>query len=293
MNYRIQKRIILVTFLTPPLLFLTVFTLYPAVLLVVQSFTNWNGYSPNMEFIGFANYKRVFTDGELFAALSHNAAYVLGGIVQNIIALFFAVVLNSQLKGRNAFRVLLFLPYIINGVATAYMFTFVFDTNNGAVNLILSNLGIIEQPISWLGNKSLVNFTLVSIAVWKYMGFNMVIYLGALQSIPGDLYEAARIDGANAFQQFRYITLPSILFVVELMLFLTISGGLEAFDLPFVLTNGGPNGASETFLTQTVATAFRFNNFGLASAKAVVLLLIVALIVPLQRLIVYRGDRKA
>lgn len=292
MVYRRQKIIILVTFLTVPLLLLCTLSLYPAGMLLYQSFTSWNGYAPVKEWVGLANYRQIFTDGELFEALSHNAVYVLGGLVQNALALYFAVVLNTKLKGSNAFRVLLFLPYIINAVATAYMFTYVFDTNNGALNLILLNVGIISEPISWLGNKAIVNFTLVSIAVWKYMGFNMVIYLGALQSIPSDLYEAAKIDGAGPIQQFRYITLPSIMLIVELSLFLTIAGALEAFDLPFILTNGGPNGASATFLTNTVETAFKYSNFGLASAMAVVLLLMIAIIVPLQRLIVYRGDRK-
>lgn len=143
---------------------------------------------------------------------------------------------------------------------------------------------------SWLGNKDFVNYTLASVGLWRFMGFNMVIYLGALQSIPSDLYEAASIDGANAWQKFSRITLPNIYKIIELNLFLTVTGALEVFDLPFVLTKGGPAGASETFVMKIIETAFQFNNYGLASAMSVVLLLFVVIVLSIQRYILSRGD---
>ncbi|GLX70312.1 ABC transporter permease [Paenibacillus glycanilyticus] len=290
MSYKVQRYVILISFLTLPLLLLAVFSFYPALYLAWLSFTSWDGYSPNKAWVGFNNYKDIFTNADIFKVLSHNFVYFIGGIVQNIVALFFAVLLNSRLRGRNTFRVLLFLPYIMNSVAIAYMFTYVYDAQNGSLNALLTSVGLESWIRSWMGDAGIVNYSLAFISAWKFMGFNMVIYLGALQSIPGDLYEAAKIDGAGPFKSFLYITWPSIIKIVELSMLLTVSGALEVFDLPFVMTKGGPAGASQTFVTQTVETAFNFSNYGLASAMGMVLLIIVVLVIFVQRKLILRGE---
>ncbi|MHA7966094.1 carbohydrate ABC transporter permease [Paenibacillus sp. CAU 1782] len=289
MSLRSQKRLLLFSFVTVPLLLLITFAYYPAMELIRLSFTNWNGISANKAFIGWANYKEVFSNPDIFGVFRNNVAYFVVGIVQNIVAIYFAVVLNSKLKGRKFFRLLLFLPYILNGVAVAYLFGYVFDTTSGSLNYLLGQLGFDKlAETSWLGNTSIVNYSLASIGFWRFMGFNMVIYLAALQSIPNDLYEAASIDGANGWQKFFYITLPNIYKIIELNLFLTVTGALEVFDLPFVLTKGGPGGASETFVMKIIETAFQFNNYGLASAMSVVLLLFVIIVLSIQRYLLNR-----
>lgn len=286
-----QRIFVLTTFMAIPLLLLCMFTYYPAVRLIYLSFTDWDGISKVKNFLGFDNYKEVFTNPDLFGVFVHQIPYVLGGILQNIIAIVFAVILNSKIKGRNLFRVLLFVPYIMNGVAVAFMFQYVFDTNNGSLNLLLDFIGLSSLSQSWLGDTSLVNYSLAAISLWRYMGYTMIIYLGALQSIPGDIYEAATIDGANRFQSFFHLTLPSITNVIQLNMFLTLSGALAVFDLPFVLTKGGPIGASETFLLKTTETAFTFNNFGLASAMSIILLLFTIIILFVQNMVLSRkGD---
>jgi multiple sugar transport system permease protein len=292
MSLRSQKRLLLFSFVTVPLLLLITFAYYPAMELIRLSFTNWNGISADKAFIGWANYKEVFSNPDIFGVFRNNVAYFVVGIVQNIVAIYFAVVLNSKLKGRKFFRLLLFLPYILNGVAVAYLFGYVFDTTSGSLNYLLGQLGFDKlAETSWLGNTSIVNYSLASIGFWRFMGFNMVIYLAALQSIPNDLYEAASIDGANGWQKFFYITLPNIYKIIELNLFLTVTGALEVFDLPFVLTKGGPGGASETFVMKIIETAFQFNNYGLASAMSVVLLLFVIIVLSIQRYLLNRkGD---
>jgi multiple sugar transport system permease protein len=292
MSLRSQKRLLLFSFITVPLLLLITFAYYPAMELIRLSFTNWNGISADKAFIGWANYKEVFSNPDIFGVFRNNIAYFVVGIVQNIVAIYFAVVLNSKLKGRKFFRLLLFLPYILNGVAVAYLFGYVFDTTSGSLNYLLGQLGFDKlAETSWLGNTSIVNYSLASIGFWRFMGFNMVIYLAALQSIPNDLYEAASIDGANGWQKFFYITLPNIYKIIELNLFLTVTGALEVFDLPFVLTKGGPGGASETFVMKIIETAFQFNNYGLASAMSVVLLLFVIIVLSIQRYLLNRkGD---
>ncbi|MEK0312612.1 carbohydrate ABC transporter permease [Cohnella sp. 56] len=294
LSYQAQKRIILLCFMSIPLALLALFTFYPAVKLVWMSFTDWDGLEANPTWIGFANFVEVFTNRDLFGVFLNQIPYAVVGIVQNAIAIVFAVILNSKLRGRNGFRVLMFLPFIMNAVAVAFMFQYVFDTTNGSLNILLGAIGLDSlSKTSWLGNTSLVNFSLASISMWRFLGYNMVIYLGALQSIPADMYEAAEIDGAGRWQKLIRLTLPNMTKIIQLNMFLTLSGALAVFDLPFVLTKGGPAGSSETFLFKTINTAFQFNNFGLASAMSVVLLLIVVVVLGLQNLVIGRGGRDA
>ncbi|PZD94627.1 sugar ABC transporter permease [Paenibacillus sambharensis] len=290
LSFGVQRKIVIIGFIMIPLVLLLTFAYYPALELIRLSFTNWDGLSPDMQWVGFENYREVFRNPEIFGVFWHNLAYFVIGIIQNILAIYFAVILNSRLKGKHFFRLLLFLPYILNGVAVAYLFGYVFDTTQGSLNLFLGSLGL-PSDTSWLGSESFVNYTLASIGLWRYMGFNMVIYLAALQSIPADIYEAASIDGASGWQKFRFITLPNIYRIIELNLFLTVTGALEVFDIPFVLTNGGPAGASETFVMKIIETAFQFNNYGLASAMSVVLLVIVVAVLSIQRYFLNRGDQ--
>lgn len=290
-SYPLQRKLILISFLLIPLALLAIFTYYPAMRLVYLSFTSWDGISPVKEWLGLGNYIEIFTNPDLFGVFLHQIPYVLIGIIQNIVAIVFAVILNSKLRGRNFFRVMLFLPFIMNAVAVAFMFQYVFDTTNGSLNGLLGLVGLESWQQSWLGNASLVNYALASIGFWRFMGYNMVIYLGALQSIPGDMYEAARIDGASRFQMLWSLTIPNLTPIISLNMFLTLSGALAVFDLPFVLTKGGPAGASETFLFKTIETAFQFNNYGLASAMSIVLLLFTAIILVIQNLVINRkGD---
>ncbi|MBM7565946.1 carbohydrate ABC transporter permease [Paenibacillus sacheonensis] len=287
LSFKKQRLLIILGFTIVPLLLLLTFSYYPTLELIHLSFTNWDGLSPDKSWIGWDNYKEVFSNSELFGVFTHNFAYFAVGIVQNIAAIYFAIVLNGKLRGKLFFRLLLFLPYILNGVAVSYLFGYVFDTTQGSLNLLLHAIGL-NGDTSWLGNETFVNYTLASIGFWKFMGFNMVIYLAALQSIPADLYEAASIDGATGWKQFLYITLPNIYKIIELNFFLTVTGALEVFDLPFVLTNGGPAGSSETYVMKILETAFQFNNYGLASAMSVVLLLFVVVVLSIQRLIFSR-----
>jgi raffinose/stachyose/melibiose transport system permease protein len=289
-SYNKQKTIIIISFLMIPMILLGTFTYYPALKLIYYSFTNWDGYSPEKPWVGLSNYREVFSNPDIFKVFTHNFAYFAMGIVQNIVAIYFAVVLNSKLRGRNLFRILLFLPYIMNGVAVAFMFGYVFDTTNGSLNLLLNSLGLTGLgQTSWLGTEGLVNYSLASTGLWRFMGYNMVIYIASLQAIPQDIYEAAKIDGANSLQTLWRITLPNMKHVIQLNLFLTVTGALEVFDLPFVLTKGGPAGASQTYVQRVVDTAFAFNNYGLASAMSVILIMIVVIVLVTQQLVLNKG----
>src|SRR5690606_19373895 len=192
-------------------------------------------YSPDKVWIGLGNYQHLFSNGEMFKVFSHNLIYLLWGFIQVALGLFFALLLNTKLRGRNIYRVILFMPYIMNGVAVAYMFGYVFNSEYGSLNALLTAVGLESWATSWFGRSELVNHVLASINVWKYFGFNMVLFLAAVQSIPTDIIEAARIDGAGRARIVRHLILPSIVTVIELNLFLTVTGALEVFELPFVL----------------------------------------------------------
>lgn len=290
LSYKTQKNIIIFSFLLIPVGLLLLFTYYPALKLVWFSFTDWDGYSPEKPWVGLANYREVFSNPDIFGVFTHNFAYFVMGIVQNIVAIYFAVLLNGRPRGRNVFRLLLFLPYIMNGVAVAFMFGYVFDTTQGSLNLLLQAVGLTQLgETSWLGTPGLVNYSLASTGLWRFMGYNMVIYIASLQAIPRDIYEAAKIDGANAWQTFWRITLPNMKPVIQLNLFLTVTGALEVFDLPFVLTKGGPAGASQTYVQRVVETAFAYNHYGLASAMSIILLFFVIVVVGLQQFVLSRG----
>jgi ABC-type sugar transport systems, permease components len=186
----------------------------------------------------------------------------------------------------------IFFPYLINGVAIAFIFNFFFAPG-GTLDSVLKVIGYHNQYTSngtvlahhlWLGDPHLVNISLASVSVWRYLGLNFVLFLGAIQSIPSDLYEAAELDGANRWHQFRYIIAPSIKPLISLSVILAVSGSLAVFEIPYIMLLGA-NG-SATFVIQTVNTAFTFHEVGQASALAVVLLLIVLAVTWVQRRVI-------
>jgi len=278
------------------LVLLMVFTYYPAGVLIYNSFTKWKGVGPK-QWIGWANYRQFFRDPSFLGVFSHHLSYLIVGFLQIGLAMFFAVLLNSpKLKGRNFFKTVMFMPYIINSIAIAFVLKFVFDNQYGAINQLLRQLGLKSWTVNWLGDPAIVNYTLAFMSLWKYLGLGMVIILAGLQSVNSEIYEAASLDGAGPFQTFRYVTLPCIKNVLQLMLFMNLSGALNAFEFSFAMfpSNEGatsPLKMADTFMTKTINTAFFYNNFGLASAMGVMLMIITAILVLVQnRLFAGKGD---
>lgn len=275
----LQKKIFIICFLVIPVTLLIAFVAYPAVYLFVNSLFDWNGISDIKKFIGTANYKEVFFNSpDLWLSLKNNAIYFFIHLIFIPLELIVAVILNSKIKGSKFFKSVAFMPYIINGVAVAYAFSFFYSPVNGALNEILKALGLGGLVQNWLSNIHIVNFSLVFISLWRYSGFHIILFIAALQSIPADIIEASIVDGANAVQRFMNIIVPSIKTVVELILFLNLRGALQVFDIPFVVTQGGPGHASSTFTLYTIETAFKFNNFGLASSMGVTLLFMIIIL---------------
>jgi multiple sugar transport system permease protein len=266
-------------FLAVPLAFLVVLTYIPVANMFWYSVTDWDGLDPDKTFVGLENYVEIFTRPEIFQVFFVSLFYLAGAVAQLGLALFFATLLSFQTRFRNFFKGVIFFPYLINGVAIGLMFLYFFRPD-GTLDAVLGAFGVQDTP-QWLGDPSVVNVSLAATSVWRYMGLNFVLFLGAIQSVPEEQYEAADIDGATSFDKFRYIIVPSIRRILGLSFILAIAGALSAFEMPYIMT-GGANG-SETFVIQTVDTAFRYSKVGLASAMAVVLLTIVLIITAVQR----------
>ncbi|MFG2044154.1 carbohydrate ABC transporter permease [Dactylosporangium sp. NPDC048998] len=267
-------------FLVAPLAFLVVFTYIPVANMFWYSVTSWDGLSPSKEFVGLDNYVEIFTRPELFGVLKVSLYYIGGSVVQIALALYFATVLSFDTRFRNLFKGVIFFPYLINGVAIGMIFLFFFQPG-GTLDAALGSVGLGGLKQQWLGDPDVVNYSLAGTSVWRYLGLNFVLFLGAIQSIPAHLYEAAELDGAGRWAQFRYIILPGIRPVVGLSFILAVSGSLSVFEIPFIMTRGANE--SETFVIQTVDMAFKYYKLGLASAMAVILLCIILLVTWIQR----------
>ncbi|GAA0966046.1 carbohydrate ABC transporter permease [Frigoribacterium faeni] len=281
---RVGRRGLRVTpwlFLVVPLAFLIVLTYVPVANLLWYSVTDWDGLSPVKEFVGLENFVEIVTRPEIFQVFFVSLFYLAGAIAQLVLALYFATLLSFRTRFSNLFKGIIFFPYLINGVAIGLVFLYFFRPG-GTLDALAALVGVQDTP-QWLGDPDVVNTSLAATSVWRYMGLNFVLFLGAIQSVPSEQYEAADLDGATSWHKFIYIIVPSIRRILGLSFILAIAGALSAFEMPYIMT-GGANG-SETFVIQTVDTAFRFSKVGLASAMAVVLLVIVLAITAVQRLL--------
>ncbi|MEX1029749.1 MAG: sugar ABC transporter permease [Paenibacillaceae bacterium] len=278
LSYKTQRLVIIVGFSLIPILLLLTFAYLPLYNLIRDSFYNWNGVRTR-KFIGFDNYAAIISDPKYFSVFKISLYYFLSSFIQLGLALYFATVLTFRVRGKNFFKGFLFFPSLLNGVAIGFIFLYFFKPD-GTLDAILKLFGLGDYVQLWIGNQNIVNWSLAGSSIWRYMGTNFVIFLGAIQSVSSDIYEAAEIDGANKWHMFRHIIMPSIRRIVELNVILSVSGSIQVFDIPFIMTKGS-NGTT-TFVIQTVDTAFKFSKFGLASALGVVLLIIVVIVTLVQ-----------
>ena len=270
-------------FLLAPVGLLLLLTYVPVVNMFWYSFTDWDGLDKTKEVVGLENYVDVFTDPENLRVFYVSLYYVVGSLVQMVLALYFATLLSFKVRFRNLWKGILFFPYLINGVAIGLIFLN-FLKPGGGLDTVLMNAGLESLVQQWTGDPDVANYALATVSVWRYTGLTFVMFLGAIQSINADIYEAAAIDGATRWHEFWHIILPSIRPIVGLAFILGISGSLSVFEIPYVMT-GGANG-TETFVIRTIWMAFQRNTVGLASAMAVILLIFVLLVTWLQRRLV-------
>ncbi len=276
-----QKVLVMLAFLIIPMILLMVFTYIPFAEMVKFSFYNMK-YVGARKFVGWKNYIKVFSRKDCFGALKLSLYYMGGSVVQLSLALYLATILSFKVKGGDLFKGFMFFPFLINGIAIGFIFKF-FYTRGFVFDTVLQWCGFqLDNLPYWLKDRSINNISLVGTSVWRYFGQNMVLFIGAIMSVDNELYEAAMLDGANKFQQFKYIIMPSIKTIFVLNVILSISGSLSAFEPPYVITDGA-NGTGTYFVVMH-EIAHTQQKVGLASAMAVVLLLIIFAVTILQKL---------
>jgi raffinose/stachyose/melibiose transport system permease protein len=262
-------------FLAPALLVFTIFLIYPIAQSAYYGFFNWKGFGPATEFVGADNYRRILTDKNFLRAVQNGLLIVgLSVSVQLPLALGLALMVGRNLPGRIFFRTIFFLPYVFSEVITALVWQALAypDPHYGLINALITRLGLDAVP--FLGDPKSVMLTIFAALTWKYFGFHMLLYMAGLQNIPVELEEAARIDGASGFQILWRIILPLLRGTIRTTVFLSVLGSLQVFAIVWIMSQGGPAGASETMATYMYRFGFVRFYLGYGSAVAVVMFII-------------------
>jgi len=287
---RRRQRIEIALFAGPAFLVYVTFVLLPVALAAVYSFFRWNGLEALTDFIGLENYRRALSDPVFIGAIGHNLFVVgMSLIVQGPIAIGVALLLNRKLRGRTFFRVIIFIPYVLSEVIAALSWKLLLQPA-GPFDSFLHAVGLGGLKQLWLADGNVVLWVLFAVLTWKYVGFAIILFLAGLQGVPADLEEAGRIDGASWWQIQRHITIPLLAPTIRIWAFLSIIGSLQLFDMVWVLTGGGPAGATTTMATYMVQFGFQRNQLGFGSAVAVILFIISLTFALLYQRFVLRRD---
>lgn len=263
-----------------PIVGFLVFTAYPLVFSVYASFTKWNGLSEPV-FNGIANFVEMANDRYFWQAMGNTIFYMIGIPIGLVLSLLLALALNRRMRGTTFFRTVYYVPVISSLAAVAILWQWAYNGDFGLVNQVLALFGI-DGP-NWLQNPDTVKPAIIIMAVWKGLGYSMLLYLAALQSVPRHLYEAAALDGAGAFQQFRHITVPMLNPVTFFLVVTSIIGGAQIFiEINIMTPTGGPEFSSASIVWYIWQKAFNYLQMGYATAMSVVLGLLVFVVTAIQ-----------
>ncbi len=261
------------SFISFPLLIFSVFTLFPIGFAFIISFYDWNLLIPDKPFVGLANYFELFQDRVFLIAIKNTIVYTIGVVpIQTLLALFLAFVMNQKIRGRTFFRLAFYIPAITSSVVTSIIFVWIYS-GPGLLNYLLSIIGI--EGEDWLFNTKTALFAIMILNIWTTSGYFMISFLAGLQSIPASLYEAAKIDGANQWQQFWKITVPMVRPVTYFVVVLGLIGCFQVFDQIYVMSAGGPVNSTTTMSYFTYNNSFKYFRLGYGAASAIVLAIII------------------
>jgi sn-glycerol 3-phosphate transport system permease protein len=282
-----REYLLFLLFIAPNAVLLAVFAYWPIIFNGYLSLTSWDMLSPTIPFVGLANYGDMFSDPDFWAVIGRtllfSGAVVVGCL---ILGMAVALLLNDKLFGRNIVRTASFAPHILSGVAMGTVWLFIFDPQIGLMKVVLEKVGIAGP--AWMTDSKWALWGLVIVYLWKNIGFVAIVYLAGLQGLPADYYEAAKIDGANAWTLFRRITLPLLSPVTFFVAVVTIVGTFQAFDVIAIMTDGGPGGATTTISWYIYNQAFRALDAGHAGAGAIVMFVILIAITAAQTTLMER-----
>ncbi|HLG78187.1 MAG TPA: sugar ABC transporter permease [Ktedonobacteraceae bacterium] len=263
-------------FLLPALFFFTCFVIYPLLSGVYYSMTNWNGIDLTPQFVGLQNFLSLWHDAEFLSSMRVTLTFAFFvTLIQNSLALLLALALNRFMRFSAAFRVLFLIPTLISILAMGYIWSYIYSPLFGFVDAFLIHVGLSQWAQDWLGDPHFALGTIIFSGSWQWCGFNMIIYMAALQLVPTEFYEAASMDGANRWRKFRDITFPLIAPSFTINLVLILIGGLRVFDIIVAMTGGGPAGMTRSVFLEIYRQAFLFSRFGYSSAMVLVVSLII------------------
>ena len=283
MNYRIQQLTKNYIFVAPALILFLIFSVYPFYKVFELSAFEYDGINPDKAFVGLENFVELFLHNEVFWHSMKNAWIVtfLALTVQNATALLLALACDRDLRFGGVYRVIFYLPPVLSGIVVGLIWQWICDGQYGLFNHGLSVLGLDHLQRAWLSDPGTALYTVAVIHMWKGFGWSFIILLAGLQSIPRELYEAAKVDGANAFHVFRHVTMPLLIPVFILVSVLTVLGTMQIFDIIVSTTGGGPGYHTEVPITRIVTTMIGSSQFGYACAMGIifgVVLLIISVV---------------
>ena len=270
-------------FLIPILIVYTILMVYPLGKAFYYSLTDFGGYDKNINFIGFENYIKLFSDTAILSSLGFTIFYaLLSTILITLLAIPLAIILDSKFIGRNFTRAAFFFPAIPSALLLGFVWGFILSPiSSGVLNSVLETLFNME-PVQWLSDPTLAKISTIIVAVWNQTGWHAIIYLAFLQAIPKDYYEAAEIDGASMIQRFRKITVPLLAPAMTISVMLLLTNGLKVYEMPYALTGGGPGYATYTLTQVIIQRGVTESNFSLASALSIVFFVIVLILTLFQ-----------
>lgn len=286
---KIKRNAVAYSFIAPNFIGFAVFTLVPIIFSFILSFMSWDGNNP-IQFVGLDNFKHLLVDSRFKAAFVNTIVYCAATVPLTLVAaLGLAVILNQKVKGRDIFRSIAFFPYVASLVAVAAVWNIIFSPGAGIANILLTHLGVAKGNLpKWAADQDWAMFTVVFFSVWKSMGYYMVIYLAGLQGISSDIYEAAGIDGANAFQKFKNITLPQLKPTTFFVVIILTINCFKVYDIVYMITQAGPGTKTLVMVYHIYQTAFvTTNDYGYASAISMALFAMVLFVTVIQ----FKGEK--
>lgn len=277
-------------FVAPAFGLFALFVLLPLTTSLYYAFTIWNGFTAP-EWVGFANFRRAFSDGVHLQSYLHVTLYIIGTLFLEVsFGLIMAVLLNSARPGFSLMRGMFFSPMVLSMTAAGVLWAFVLDYRLGLLNSVLRSFGLDDWALPWLSEPATALIAIMFVSGWRFAGFYMIIFFAALRRIPRNIYEAATLDGATPLHQFFTITLPLLRHNILTCVLLAVTGGFAGFDLFFVMTNGGPFNATEVPATWIIRQGFDNNQLGYATAMTVILAVVVLLVSVVYLRVVERSD---
>lgn len=281
-RYKKERTVLSILFIFPALSWFVCIVWYPMLMGIYYSFTDYDGLKRNFHMIGWENYLRLLSNKYIQGSFATTLKFALAStIVCNLLQLILALIFDLRFRCSKFIRIAFYIPVLLSTVALSGIFKNIMQYR-GVLNSLLKLMGIDWLILDWFSNKTGAFVMVEGINIWQWLGYGAIIYLAGLQTIPVELLDAAKVDGAGSWKTFMQIKLPLLMPSITILTFLNLTGGLKLFDLPYTLTNGGPNDATETISMVIYRTAFTEQKMGLASAVSVVFFLMIAVVSILQ-----------